>query len=163
MKQFSLATFLVLFGLTSVTEVLGNTAVYMVGGCTSPFACNYDPAATEDDGSCEYNTCQWCNDPTACNFGDGFPWTANPNLCVYIQPDECDCEGNVLDAIGVCGGDCAQDSDGDGICDDVDTCIGVEDECGICGGPGAILECGCEVLLAGDCDCEGNQLDAVGV
>ena len=32
-----------------------------------------------------------------------------------------------------------------------------------CDGPGAIYECGCEDLPAGDCDCNGNQLDALGV
>ena len=31
----------------------------------------------------------------------------------------------------------------DGICDDVDDCIGELDACGICNGPGAIYECGC--------------------
>ena len=38
-------------------------------------ACNYDDEATDDDGSCE-----------------------------YIADGECDCEGNVLDECGVCGG-----------------------------------------------------------
>ena len=41
------------------------------------------------------------------------------------------------DALGVCGGSCTADADADGICDDVDDCIGVVDECGICNGPGA--------------------------
>ena len=73
------------------------------------------------------------------------------------------------------------DADADGICDDVDACVenltpvvhatdkarrrvgvptslkgatvtAVLDECGICGGDG---------ILAGDCDCDGNQLDAL--
>ena len=35
------------------------------------------------------------------------------------------------------------DADADGICDDVDPCVGAYDECGICNGPGAIYECGC--------------------
>jgi agmatine/peptidylarginine deiminase len=34
-------------------------------GCTDPTACNYDPAATDDDGSCEL---AGCTDPNACNF-----------------------------------------------------------------------------------------------
>ena len=34
------------------------------------------------------------------------------------------CETNVEDAIGVCGGDCEADADADGICDDVDSCVG---------------------------------------
>ena len=32
--------------------------------------------------------------------------------------------GNQLDVLGVCGGDCAADSDDDGICDVVDECVG---------------------------------------
>ena len=54
-------------------------------GCTDPNACNYDPDAEEDDGSCEYpvGTCD-CDGPL-----DGY----------------CDCDGNVVDACGECGGD----------------------------------------------------------
>ena len=37
------------------------------------------------------------------------------------------------------------------------------DACGICGGPGAIYECGCSDIPEGDCDCDGNQNDAIGV
>ena len=37
------------------------------------------------------------------------------------------------------------------------------DACGVCGGPGAIYECGCLDIPEGDCDCDGNQLDALGV
>jgi hypothetical protein len=33
-----------------------------VYGCTDPTACNYDPAATADDGSCEWTSCN----PTTC-------------------------------------------------------------------------------------------------
>ena len=55
------------------------------------------------------------------------------------------------------------DVDGDGICDEVDTCVGELDVCGVCNGPGEIYACGCSDIPAGDCDCEGNQLDVVGV
>ena len=37
------------------------------------------------------------------------------------------------------------------------------DDCGVCGGPGPVQECGCAPLPEGDCDCEGNQLDALNV
>ena len=140
--------------------------------------------------------------------------------CADIPEGECDCDGNQLDALGVCGGDCAADADADGICDDVDDCVGTYDECdicngpgaiygavcghpcgdcdcetsstpwafvavtarrcrcicddvddcvgaydecGICNGPGAIYECGCADIPEGDCDCDGNQLDALDV
>ena len=83
--------------------------------------------------------------------------------CSDIPEGDCDCDGNQLDAIGVCGGDCAEDADADGICDDVDDCVGELDACGVCNGPGAIYECGCADIPEGDCDCDGNQLDALGV
>ena len=93
-----------------------------VGGCTNPFACNYDDTATDDDGSCL-----------------------------------------TADAIGACGGSCSADADGDGLCDDVDDCVGTLDACGICNGPGEIYACGCTDIPTGDCDCNGNQADALGV
>ena len=135
-------------------------------GCTDATACNYDMEANTDDGSCleldcngdcggsaELDECGICNGPGAI-YDCG---------CSDIPEGDCDCDGNQLDAIGVCGGDCAADADADGICDDVDDCIGELDACGICNGPGAIYDCGCTDIPEGDCDCDGNQLDALGV
>ena len=68
-------------------------------------------------------------------------------------------EGNQLDALGECGGPCEADADADGICDDVDPCVGELDACGVCNGPGEIYECGCADIPEGDCDCDGNVLD----
>ena len=48
----------------------------------------------------------------------------------------------------------AGDIDNDSICDDLDDCVGTYDDCGLCNGPGVPI---------GDCDCNGNQLDALGV
>ena len=55
------------------------------------------------------------------------------------------------------------DSDFDGICDDIDGCVGGVDDCGVCNGPGPIYSCGCTDVPIGDCDCSGNQLDALGI
>ena len=63
--------------------------------------------------------------------------------------------------LGVCGGTCTADADSDGICDDVDDCVGELDACGVCNGPGAVYVCGCSGIPEGDCDCNGNQLDAL--
>ena len=79
----------------------------------------------DNDGICddvdpcvgEYDECGECN-------GDG------------IIDNECDCEGNILDQCGVCGG-FGVDQDNDGICDDVDPCVGEYDECGECNGDGS--------------------------
>ena len=65
-----------------------------------------------------------------------------------IPAGDCDCDGNVVDACGECGG-CGLDIDSDGICDDTDNCTDTTacnfddaanascasvDECGVCGG-----------------------------
>lgn len=59
-----------------------------VGGCFVPFACNYDPSANiffEDD-PCDYDSCAFCSDPTACNYRpDG---SNDWNLCDYGGCDE---------------------------------------------------------------------------
>ena len=77
-----------------------------------------------------------------------------------IPEGDCDCEGNQLDALArvvvIAGG-----QDADGICDDEDDCIGALDACGICNGPGESTMRMSDIP-AGDCDCEGNQLDALG-
>ena len=39
-----------------------------VCGCTDAGACNYDALATDEDGSCEYESCGGCTDNTACNY-----------------------------------------------------------------------------------------------
>jgi len=103
-------------------------------GCTDDTACNYDSVATEDDGSCLYtDACGVCG-------GLGAIYDCG---CSDIPAGDCDCEGNALDALGECGGSCSADADSDGICDDIDECVGTIDACGICNGPGAVYDCGC--------------------
>ena len=98
-----------------------------------------------------------------CN-GQGIPeGTCNCEGTEYIPEGDCDCFGNQLDVFGVCGGGCVADIDADGICDVVDECVGNYDACGVCNGPGEIYECGCANIPPLDCDCEGNQLDLLGV
>ena len=64
---------------------------YDCNGCTDAMACNYDPFATEDDGSCEYTSCVGCTDSSACNYNPAA--TMDDGSCLQ------------LDACGVCGGD----------------------------------------------------------
>jgi hypothetical protein len=49
------------------------------------------------------------------------------------------------------------DGNGDGICDDVDTCVGELDECGVCNGPGPteiVIE---DITIPYDSVSEGKQ------
>ena len=105
-----------------------------IPGCTDTVACNYNPDADLEDAS-----------------------------CIYFQDGACDCDGNVLDVLGLCGGDCEADVDADGVCDDEDACVGDLDACGVCNGLGAVYDCGCADLQEGACDCDGNVLDECGV
>jgi hypothetical protein len=169
-------------------SVFGQTDVY---GCATSIACNYNPDATIDDGSCEFTSCVGCTTPIACNF-DSTATVHDPSACEFPEFGY-DCNGS-------CYCDCQCDYDGDSICgvfcipgctdpeainydptaeDDNGTCTypvpgcmdssacnfdatatlddgncAVNDECGICGGDG---------IPEGDCDCEGNQLDALGI
>ena len=116
--------------------------------CTDATAFNYDPDAEYDNGNC-VAVVEGCTDASACNYD------------AAANTDDGSCAFD--DALGVCGGDCAADADGDGVCDDEDDCVGAYDECGVCNGPGSVYECGCDPLPEGDCDCNGNELDECGV
>ena len=131
-------------------------------GCTISIACNYNPYAINDDNSCVF-VCPGCTDPVACNFDAGA--LQEDGTCTYPGDSGwCNCEGAVSDALGICGGSCDSDQDGDGVCDDVDACIGMVDACGICNGPGAIYPCGCSDYPEGSCSCDGLTLiDQCGV
>ena len=39
----------------------------------------------------------------------------------------------------------------------------MNDDCGVCGGEGAVYECGCYNIPDGDCDCVGNINDGCNV
>ena len=103
---------------------------FSICACTDEMACNYDPTAMWDDGSCQDGPAYWgenldcegnclndadgdyvcdeneiegCLNPTACNYV-----AAPTDLVTCIFPEEgLDCDGN-----------CLNDVDGDGVCDE---------------------------------------------
>jgi hypothetical protein len=161
----------------------GSCATLVALGCMDLNGCNFDAAANtpsdctypeplrdcagncladfDGDGVCDAEELAGCTYAAACNFAAAA--TDEDGSCLFIAPGECNCAGAQPDALGICGGQCSADLDGDGICDDTDPCVGTIDACGICNGPGEIYECGCADIPAGDCDCAGAQLDALGV
>lgn len=63
-------------------------------GCTDVGACNYDVAFSIDDGSCEFESCAGCTDLEACNYDPAA--TIEDGSCL----DECPCPGD-LDGDGI--------------------------------------------------------------
>ena len=83
-------------------------------GCTNSLADNYDSNANTDDGSCEFSGCtddglqNWSVSPgeAACNY-DSLA-TLNDGTCTYPLTYY-DCDNN-----------CLNDTDGDGVCDELE-------------------------------------------
>ena len=136
-------------------------AVLDVDGCTDLQACNYNPVATIDDGSCEYS-CYGCLDENACNYD--LSSTIDDGLCEYEScacPYELNGDGVVGSADVLimlseynCLSNCTADVDDDGAVTVTDllallaafgeTCEnqGFQDCAGVLGGDAVLDECG---------------------
>ncbi len=66
-------------------------------GCTDANACNYNPMATMDDGSCEYTSCADCEGTPN---GSATPGSAcddgNPDTTGDTYQEDCSCTGSLL-------------------------------------------------------------------
>ena len=137
-------------------------------GCDDATACNYDAAATEDDGSCTYpdlyydcdGNCindgdtdgicdeleaEGCTDATACNYVPAA--TEDDGSCTYPASDIVDCAGN-----------CLNDIDGDLVCDEEEV-PGCDDE-GACNYDTAATDNDGSCTYAEQYyDCDGNCLN----
>jgi len=120
--------------------------VDQVDGCTETGACNYDPAANTDDGSCEFTSCAGCTDATACNYDASA--TIDDGGCTFPAAANLDCAGN-----------CLNDSDEDGVCDE-DEIPGCTDETACNFSAAATDDNGsCTYPAADNLDCAGNCLN----
>ncbi|MAQ69591.1 MAG: hypothetical protein CMD23_00665 [Flavobacteriales bacterium] len=129
------------------TEEVGVVVSWIEGlddGCTDPDACNYDPLAIDDNGTCEYDSCAGCTDDTACNYGgssitidDGScdfscigcddPVACNyGGLSVTINDGSCEYEDPGLCLLCIDGVIVFDDDDGDGVCNN-DEVLGCTD------------------------------------
>jgi len=68
-------------------------------GCAITGACNFDPEADINDGSCEFTSCLGCTDEAACNYDSEAVYL--DLSCIYF-----------VDCNGVCGGDWIEDECG---------------------------------------------------
>ena len=86
------------------------------GGCT---------ADTDNDEICDdIDPCVGTVDECGVCNGEGAVFECG---CLPLLPSWCDCNGNTLDALGVCGGDCAADDNNNNICD-ADEVTGCQDD-----------------------------------
>jgi hypothetical protein len=87
-------------------------------GCTDSAACNYDPNAVEDDGTCAYtvdgcgvcggddSTCSGCTDSVACNYDPEA--TIDDGSCFYAPAGStCDCEYTATFTVNLAAGETA--------------------------------------------------------
>jgi uncharacterized protein (TIGR02145 family) len=119
-------------GATDVVGVCGGT-------CT---------ADVDGDGVCDAaDPCVGALD--ACGVCNG-PGSVYACGCGEVLPGSCNCAGDAVDALGVCGGPCAADADADGVCDDVDACVGALDACGVCNGPGPNVQVIDQIIFVTD-------------
>ena len=87
-------------------------------GCPMPFACNYDVAANTL-GYCDFWSCyQGCLDETACNYD---PEALGDDGSCYFPEEGCDCDGGGCCCPEGCNYPACLSDDNDGVCD----CLGV--------------------------------------
>ncbi len=98
-----------------------------VAGCTDPLACNFDPEATDDDGSCEFAVEFFDCDGNCLNDADEdgicdeleIPGCTDPEACNFVAEatdDDGSCE--FAEEFFDCDGNCLNDADDDGVCDE---------------------------------------------
>ena len=92
-------------GIPTYSEARSVRCVQVTVGCTDNYACNFDANAVDDDGTCEYLTCDaaGCTIEEACNYN---PVSLIDNgTCIYPEMGY-DCAGNCLplwlDTLGNC-------------------------------------------------------------
>ena len=132
----------ILEGGASYTNVVGECGD-IIEGCTDEDALNFNPEATEDDGSCEYES-------TGCE--EGYVEDCNGNCAPegWILDGICD-DGTLAEAYFNCE---AFDWDG-GDCDDITILYGCTDEDALNFNPDATEDDGsCEYSI----DCEATEL-----
>lgn len=139
-----------------------------VWGCQNHTACNFNPEATDDDGSCIFanpSACEVCDGTSLLTLdedGDGIcnddeiPGCTSEIACNF-NPEATDDDGSCLDSYQICSAEhldcdcnCMHDSDGDGICDE-DEVPGCMNPIGCNFNPNATDPLPCETISCAGC------------
>ena len=138
-----------------------------VNGCTNANACNYNPNATEENGTCSYAVQGYgcdgeclqdsdndgicdaleqpgCTDNAACNFTASA--TDDDGSCTYA------------DGLYDCDGECFEDADADGTCD-ANEVLGCDDSAACNYDSAATEDDGSCAYPQANLDCSGNCLN----
>ena len=108
-----------------------------IAGCDDDTACNYDAVATDNDGTCNYPDLYYDCDGNCINDSDTdgicdeleTVGCTNEDACNYspiATEDDGSCSYPASDLVD-CAGNCINDSDGDGVCDENEV-TGCDDE-----------------------------------
>ena len=85
--------------LISLFSFFTITTSAQVGGCTLPFACNYDDSAEYLVSElCDFTSCAGCTDETSCSYDPSATINA-PGDCTYPISQFVDCDGNCISNI----------------------------------------------------------------
>ena len=76
----------------AATEDDGSCDFVTCGGCMYEWACNYNPQATTDDGSCERESCAGCTFVLACNYDPNA--MLDDGSCTYEECSGCTFPGS---------------------------------------------------------------------
>jgi hypothetical protein len=135
-------------------------------GCMNPTACNYNPDATNDDGSCDYadvgydcsgNCIQDLDEDGICDACEEFDMMIVDCECEFFDPatytvffTEVDEENCII--VEECYCECSNDYDSDGVCDENEV-VGCNDSEACNYDPSATDEGACDYE---SCSCSGD-------
>ena len=115
------------------TTALNELTTFPICGCGDPEASNFIPWVEVATDSCEYSCFEdvdndgICDDFDECVGAFDECGVCNGAGAIYecgcegIPDGDCDCDGNQLDVLSVCGGSCPSDVNGNGVCDENET------------------------------------------